>query len=62
MVRIYTKKSEQGKRRHLRKNMPKAEVLLWLLKDPLFNLPLSKGETGLKVPSLARRGFRGGLK
>ena len=30
MTRIYTRKSEQEKRRHLRKNMTKAEVLLWL--------------------------------
>ena len=30
MKRIYTKKSEQLKRRKLRKNMTKAEVLLWL--------------------------------
>jgi very-short-patch-repair endonuclease len=30
MKRIYTKKSEQQKRRTLRKNMTKAEVLLWM--------------------------------
>ena len=30
MVRIYTKKSEQGKRKWLRKNMTRAEVWLWL--------------------------------
>lgn len=28
-LRIYTKKSEQEKRRYLRKNMTRAEVLLW---------------------------------
>ena len=30
MPRIYTKKSEQEKRRRLRKEMTKAEVLLWV--------------------------------
>ena len=30
MTKIFNKKSEQEKRRELRKNMTKAEVLLWL--------------------------------
>ena len=30
MTRIYNRTSEKEKRRHLRKNMTKAEVLLWL--------------------------------
>jgi very-short-patch-repair endonuclease len=29
MTRIYNRKSDQEKRRYLRKNMPKSEVLLW---------------------------------
>jgi very-short-patch-repair endonuclease len=29
MARIYTRKNEQEKRRYLRNNMPKSEVLLW---------------------------------
>jgi very-short-patch-repair endonuclease len=30
MALVFNRKKEQNKRRHLRKNMPKAEVLLWL--------------------------------
>lgn len=30
MARIYTRKSEQEKRRYLRNSMPKSEVLLWV--------------------------------
>ena len=30
MARIYTRKNEQEKRRYLRNNMPKSEVMLWV--------------------------------
>jgi very-short-patch-repair endonuclease len=44
VARIFTKKSHQEKRRSLRKNMTKAEIILWvqLKNKKYFRIPVFK--------------------